>query len=160
LGNWGGLQLLTTSVRHPFNPSAQAGSQISVPLLKQIWGDGDAHRVLVTWAALLVFTGDAEPAFKITNLNIVHVIAGTAMTRPNTRDEIYCASCVLPSYSFQLVASVWGVVASIVLAVHGSDRLMMVRCSHWITRPILRMVRTTALLDGLPTVTDRGMDSV
>jgi myosin-7 len=67
--------------------------QLVVPLLKQIWGDGDAHRVLITWAALLVFTGDAEPSKsqeKFTNLNMVHVITNTGMSRPNTRDEIYC----------------------------------------------------------------------
>ena len=68
-------------------------SPLSVPLLKQVWGDGDAHRALVCWTSLLFFIGDTKARKgqeKLTNLNAIHVITNTGMTRPNTRDEIYC----------------------------------------------------------------------
>ena len=35
-------------------------NQLTAPLLKQVWGDGDSHRVLVTWSALLFFLGDTK----------------------------------------------------------------------------------------------------
>lgn len=34
--------------------------QLHAPLLNQVWGDGDSHRVLVTWSALLFFLGDVK----------------------------------------------------------------------------------------------------
>lgn len=39
---------------------AHQTAQLHAPLLNQVWGDGDSHRVLVTWSALLFFLGDTK----------------------------------------------------------------------------------------------------
>lgn len=62
------------------------------PLLKQVWGDGDSTRMLSVWVTILRFLGDLpsrtdEP---LTNLQKLHLICNIALSRPNTRDEIYC----------------------------------------------------------------------
>eukprot|EP01147_Barroeca_monosierra_P008456 gene8456-941_t len=69
---------------------------ISGPLLKQIWGDQDAERVLTVWYTILRFMGDLPPKQNeetMDNLQRVQLICNVGITRPNTRDEIYCQLC-------------------------------------------------------------------
>eukprot|EP00051_Salpingoeca_urceolata_P033124 m.19057 g.19057 ORF g.19057 m.19057 type:complete len:786 (-) comp5871_c0_seq1:254-2611(-) len=65
------------------------------PLLKQVWGDGDSDRVLLSWVTLLRFLGDAPPkkTNPLSNLQLIQLIQNIAITRPHTRDEIYCQIC-------------------------------------------------------------------
>ncbi|EGD76181.1 hypothetical protein PTSG_00887 [Salpingoeca rosetta] len=69
---------------------------ITGPLLKQIWGDQDAERVLTVWFTIQRFMGDLPPKDDeetSDNLQRVQLICNTGITRANTRDEIYCQVC-------------------------------------------------------------------
>lgn len=62
------------------------------PLLRQIWGDGDSTRMLSVWVNILRFLGDLplRTDQRLSNQQIVHLICNIALTRPNSRDEVYC----------------------------------------------------------------------
>jgi hypothetical protein len=70
-------------------------TRLTQPLMKQVWGDGDSQRVLLTWTALLFFLGDAQLAAgqQLTNLETLQLIVNTGKTRENTRNEIYAQIC-------------------------------------------------------------------
>eukprot|EP00052_Salpingoeca_macrocollata_P001633 m.26649 g.26649 ORF g.26649 m.26649 type:complete len:615 (+) comp11548_c0_seq1:81-1925(+) len=63
------------------------------PLLKQIWGDGDSERVTTCWLSILRFLGDLPCKSGVSNLQLVQHVCNTGITRPNTRDELYCQIC-------------------------------------------------------------------
>ena len=93
---------------------AHQKTQLHAPLLKRVWGDGDSHRVLVVWSALVIFLGDVKLKKKeytinadehgdgrtakpikvvVTNLDAIRIILSTGLKRESARDEIYCQIC-------------------------------------------------------------------
>eukprot|EP00054_Salpingoeca_dolichothecata_P021431 m.137189 g.137189 ORF g.137189 m.137189 type:complete len:620 (-) comp23982_c0_seq3:1128-2987(-) len=77
------------------NATTYARVPLKRPLLNKPFEDGDQDRVAATWVNILRFAGDLPPRQDkpLSMLQTAQLIQNIALSRPGTRDEIYCQIC-------------------------------------------------------------------